>query len=264
MVVLTLSPGSVDAQRLSAAQETNQQRVSAMSGFLKWSAPRLDDYHRAHAAAVAEHRVKIREAHLRTPDIMAQLYVGWDVFIQFCAEYGAVNSDEAGMLRTRGWSALVNCAQHQTELIAQSEPTQRFIELVSAAIGSGAAHVADLQGRAPTEYDRWGWRLETYVETESIRPKGDRIGWVDGEDVYLLADAAYKVANRLAGEDQIVLTISMLKKHLHDRGMLKRIEKEKRQTRYDVRVTAESTRQRVLHLNAETLRPKGIEDPQTM
>jgi hypothetical protein len=264
IVLLTLSPGTVNAEKLSAIQETPQQRALGMAGFLQWLAPRLDDRRAAHSAAVAEHRSRIREAHLRTPDITAQLYVGWSTFVEFCTEAGALDSDEAVKLRARGWDALVKCARHQTEHIAQSEPTRRFINLITAAIGSGAAHLADLEGHAPTEYGRWGWRLVELREYTSLQPQGARIGWVEGETVYLLADAAYAAANRLAGEDQIVLTVSMLKKHLADRGLLKRIDKERRQTRYEPRITVEGARTRVLHLDADTVRPKGDPDSETM
>ena len=89
------------------------------------------------------------------------------------------------------------------------------------------------------------------------RSQGPRIGWVRGEDAFLLADPSYRVANRLGGEDGLTIGVHMLKKHLKDRKILKSTEKETKQTRYEKRVHAEGARPRALHVSAELIRPRS-------
>ena len=52
---------------------------------------------------------------------------------------------------------------------------------------SGRAHVAAPDGTVPADPAGWGWRSD---DKGDWRARGDRIGWLDGEDLYLEPEAA--------------------------------------------------------------------------
>src|SRR5439155_983782 len=97
------------------------------------------------------------------------------------------------------WSRLTDCQAH------------------AGAMSSGRAHVAAPDGNRPNAGGgAWGWRLNAYGTHE---PMGDRVGWLDGEDLYLDPDAAYAAVQRLGQEigDRIALTPQTLRKRLKER-----------------------------------------------
>jgi hypothetical protein len=118
-------------------------------------------------------------------------------------------------------------------------------------MSSGRAHVAAPDGNRPNANGgAWGWRLNAY---ETHEPMGDRVGWLDGEDLYLDPDAAYAAVQRLGQDigDRIALTPQTLRKRLKERGILATCETQRRML--TVRRTLEGQRREVLHLRAEAL-----------
>ena len=77
-----------------------------------------------------------------------------------------------------------------------------------------------------------------------------RIGWLDGDDLYLEPDAALSAAQRLARDagDALVVTPRTLHRRLRERGYLASTD-VKRET-LKVRRTLEGARRDVLHLRA--------------
>ncbi len=79
------------------------------------------------------------------------------------------------------------------------------------------------------------------------------MGWVQGDNVFLLPDAAYKVARNMGADSGEGITISLtsLCKRLHEGRWLASIELS-RQT-YKIRRKLEGQQQQVLHLSAKAL-----------
>src|SRR5205823_8075531 len=127
---------------------------------------------------------------------------------------------ECDGLWRRGWAALGKAAAAQAHHQAGAEPARRFLELLRGAIASGRAHLAGPTGDRPdVVQSAWGWRRDDFGVYE---PKGERVGWLDGHDVYLEPDAAYAAVQRLGQEigDRVALTPQTLRKRLNERGPL--------------------------------------------
>jgi hypothetical protein len=140
---------------------------------------------------------------------------------------------------------------------------RRFQELLGAAVSSGRAYLSDSNGDAPKLAITWGWReakigTGDFIHTE-LRPQGEHIGWLDGGEIYLQADSAYAVVQKLArdGGDQLPVTVATLKKRLRERGLLASTEKHvsggREVERCEVRRTLQGKRRWVLHFNAASL-----------
>jgi hypothetical protein len=261
MLVLELAPGQLDWQKLSSCQRDAADGLyaQAMAGFVQWLASR---YEKLNSALKEEYAV-LREAastssqHRRTPGIIADLTLGLRHFLLFADEVGALSEAEAEELWVRGWRALGEAAAVQSQHQAAGEPTRRFRELLSAAVASGRAHVADPGGDRPETPEAWGWRPVIVgtgdYEREQWRPQGECVGWVDGEEFYLQPDAAYAAVQRQGRDsgDALTVTATTLRKRLHERGLLKSTD-QKRQV-LTIRRTLAGQRRDVLHLRGNFL-----------
>jgi len=261
MMVLELSPGDLNWKRLTQCQRdaTGGLYARAMSGFVQWLATRYDDVH----ASLRGERAALREwaslstQHKRTPGIVADLALGLRYFLLFAHDAGALSDGEAERLWLRGWAALGKAAAVQGQLQVDEEPTRRFSELLSAAKVSGRAHVADPEGDKPEDPGGWGWRSAAVgtgdYERVEWRPLGERVGWVERDNLYLLPEAAYAAVQKQGRDSGEPLTVTerTLRKRLHERGLLLSVEGSR--PTFAVRRTLGGRRQGVLHLSADFL-----------
>lgn len=261
LVVLEIGPDDLDWQVLSDCQRdaTAGKYAQAMAGFVCWLADRYAQVRDRLHDDLAELRQRAAGSgqHRRTPEIVANLMFGLLEFSRFACEAEALSKVEAAALRNRAWAAFGEMAAAQAAHQAAAEPTRRFIELLSSAIADGHAHIAGSNGDAPTSPKAWGWR-ETTIGTgmyqrDEWQPQGHRVGWVDGNNLFLDPDASYRAAEAMAGSsaDGLVLTPRTLWKRLHERGLLVTVEEHRR--RLTVRQTIAGARRSVLHLRSASL-----------
>src|SRR5215217_2549343 len=257
MLVLEHGEGEVDWEKLTECQRDAEAGLyaQAMAGYVSWLAARYEEIRER----LPEERRELREEvtrsgqHKRTPGIAADLGLGLRYFLTYAEETGAVSPEEAQELWERGWKAILEAADLQEAHQSVSEPTKRFIELLRSAISSGRAHLASTDGEKPEVSPvALGWR-KTDSEYGDWRPQGDRIGWVDGEDLYLESGASYRVAQSQAqGAEALAVSERTLRKRLKEKGYLISTD-EKRQT-LTVRRTIEGLKSRnVLHLRLSSL-----------
>ena len=218
--------------------------------------------------------IKFREAaiqngqHKRTPEIVGNLALGLRWFLDFARDIGAIDDHEQKALWNRGWAALGRVAEDQTAHQVDSDPVSQFLTLLSSAIGSGAAHVADSDGNAPSQDGpaAWGWRQNNIgtgaYEREEWRPCGQRVGWVSGDDLYLDLNAAFRAAEEMAGPGRsgIPVTPRTLTKRLCEGGLLKGTEQASRNT-LKTRKHLEGRRRSVLHLPSASLTSHELDQP---
>ena len=266
LFVLEVSPGDVDWAQLTQCQQDAADGLyaQALSGFIRWLAPCYDEMRRGLRAEGAALRQQATQSlmHRRTPGIIADLAVGWRAFLRYAQGVEALTPHEADALWQRGWAALGQAAAVQAQHQAASEPASRFVELLGAALASGQAHVAAADGNAPERPDdeempkQWGWRLRIIGtgdnEREEWQAQGRRVGWLDGDDLYIEPDAAFSVVQRLGRDVGDALTVQSrtLHKRLRERGCLLSTGGARGAT---VRKTVEGARRLVLHLQVSLL-----------
>lgn len=191
-----------------------------MAGFIQWVAPRMEKI----GQRILEHLSWFREEwgdnghHKRTPDNLANLSCGLEVFLDFAKEAGAVNERQAAELWDRAMTAFKEAAEAQDKAQSHAEPTQQFLELVTAALTTGQAHLVTRDGGRPDTPAAMGWS----EQGNDWRAQGLKIGWVEGENVYLQWKAAFAAAQKMGRDisDPIPVTINTLGKRLKQRGIL--------------------------------------------
>ena len=263
-LVIEMSETDMDWDRLAKCQQDAADGLytQAMSGFLRWLAPQyaaIQAQLRAERGVLAV-QVAREGMHRRIPQAVADLGVGLRYFLAFATEAGAITAQERESLWQEWWEALVEVARAQERHHEAADPVRRFLELIGAAIACGEAHLAALDGGEPEAPGSLGWRLAVVGtgehERSEWRPQGERIGWVDGQNVYLLPDAAFAVAQDLARRQGEPLAVSArtLWKRLHGRGFLVTVGKDAEGTeKLAVRRVCEGVRRYVLHLDAHSI-----------
>jgi hypothetical protein len=210
-------PGSVDFSKLTDCQaEASEGRYAqAMAGFVRWIAPQFGVIREHLKEEISELRTHAHQSgqHRRTPDIVANLAVGFRYFLGFAQWAGAVDAPLADELWDRCWAALGEVAAAQQGYQEASDPVQQFLALLMSVISSGRGHLADTNGRAPASAPAWGWRevqlsSGDFARTEA-QPQGERIGWLDGDDVYLDSRTAFAVVQRMGGDNRDALSVSL-------------------------------------------------------
>ncbi|MCA1738401.1 MAG: hypothetical protein LC740_06095 [Actinobacteria bacterium] len=133
MMVGEVSPGAVNLDILTELQKVAAEGLlaSAMSGYLQYLASRMENLKGKLPARQRKLRTSATGggAHARTPDIVASLALGWEEFLKFAMEAGAITKARGHELRDEGWTALQTAAAAQAEHQAGEEPTQQFGEV---------------------------------------------------------------------------------------------------------------------------------------
>ena len=275
LLALRIKPGMIDSSKLTECQKLAREGIyaQAMAGFVDYIAPRyeqvqtekqeqviqLRDAHLASLAAeTASSNHQQGQQHSRTAEIIANLGCGMRFYLDYALDADAITVEERESLWQSSWAALRQAAAAQTEYHVSSEPARQFLDLLKNGLLSGRIYLADARGKVPPQPAACGWRHDH--GSLIWRPQGDKIGWIHGDSVYLLPDAAWKAARRLScgSGDNIALNDQTLHKRLHEQGFLVTIEK-KRDT-LTVRKTLEGVRQNVLHLSKGIFIDDDLED----
>lgn len=243
---------ALDWPAITKAQSIARQGVyaQAMAAFLQWLATgdRIEKLRESAPDDLSRWReewtTRGLSGHKRNASTLAQLARAWNCWLGFACEVGAITPDERKEIWRRVWAALDVAGKGQDQYQASENPASRFIELIQAALASGKAHLAAIDGGKPDSADAqaYGWR--------DGEAQGDRIGWLDGDDLYLQPDAAYSLARRMATDGEgLSVSSQTLWKRLNEAGLLASTDTARNTNK--VRRTIAGKSNPVIHLRAE-------------
>jgi hypothetical protein len=261
LLILEIAKGEIQPETLTACQRDAHVGLyaEAMGAFVRSIAGRYDEVHATFGAKLSELRAKALSspAHARTPDIMASLQAGFELFLDFGVEAGVIGEVEYDDLASRCWEALRIVALAQAKHYAAMEPTARYLDLLRASLATGRAHLQSRDGTMPPSPGACGWRIGN---AGTWSPNGDCIGWVDGDNLYLEPTAAYRVVQTMSRDmgEQFSTSEQMLKKRLQEKGLLASIDTT-RET-LTIRRSIGGFSKRVLHLLRSTLLPEPADE----
>jgi len=253
LLIVEVGPGEVNRATLSQCQRAGQegQLAAAMGAFLVWAAGRYEELqeHRQMRARRLRSQLNRAAVHARLPAALAELQSGWEIWLRFALEVGAISREEQVELEQRSERAFSEVATFQAPFHHASDPALRFVALLRAALAGGHAHVADRRGRVPESPEVWGW----WRQPSGRRwvPRGTRIGWVVGNDLFLEPAASYQVAQHVGGTERLPVGEQTLRHRLRERGLLASIDVGRQML--TVRRTLEGGPRQVLHLKADVL-----------
>jgi hypothetical protein len=264
IIVADVEKNDVDMVKLSTAQEAGRGGMysTAMGAFVQWLARQFDDLklplERRFGALREEAQQSVRGSHRRTPAQVASLGMAWELFLGFAVDVGAVSESERASLWIDIWAGLVDTALEQAAHQSDEQPSVKFVSLVAAAILAGRAHVTAADGSAPPDPSACGWRADSSTSS-TFEPRGDRVGWIVENDLYLDPDASFAVAQSLARTqgNNLGVTKETLWRRLREGGLLASAETSR--GRNLVRKTVGKSRVYVLHVVRSRFMPSVVD-----
>ena len=190
---VTFVKEKVDLDRLSQAQDKARSLPWAMQGFIEWLRPQMN---RLAETLPAKFEALRREAtvdgHARLPETVAHLQIGTELGTTYAMELGVMTEAEAEALRSESWRVLLQLAKKHAETLTEERPVLKFLQTLDAIFTQGLGYLADRkEGGRPLSIEvgghNFGWKDDV--------PRGDLLGWVDQEALYLIPAAAWKAVN---------------------------------------------------------------------
>jgi Domain of unknown function (DUF927) len=253
LLIVEVATRDVDLATLSECQHAGEEGhlVASMGAFIGWIAGRYDELQQRLQTRSREIRSqgRGRAVHARLPAALAELQSGFELWLEFALETGAISTAERMEMEQRCERAFQELAVLQARYHQASDPACRFVGLLQAALVCGHAHVADRRGTPPESPRTWGWRRK--LTGQGWVPQGTRIGWVKESDLFLDPMASYQVAQDVAGAECLPGSQQTLHHRLQESGILASVDQGRQMVQ--VRRTLEGCPRQVLHLRAKDL-----------
>jgi DNA polymerase-1 len=201
-------PGFVNTTILAELQAQQKRLPHAMAGYILWLQPRLDELGIQLRERFVARRAEFQggQTHLRTPETLAHLVLGFELFVEFAVEVGVLGKRDAGHMLEEAVAVFRQLGDAQGSIVGDEDPAEKFMATLRALIAQGKIEiVADLK--------------------QDLLPYGgvQQIGWRDEEAAYLLPEATYSAgfgAMRAAGTS-LPLKESTLWARLRTLGVLR-------------------------------------------
>ncbi|MBN2575304.1 MAG: DUF3854 domain-containing protein [Deltaproteobacteria bacterium] len=173
---LHLERAEVNTAVLSELQAQQGQLPHAMAAFIDWLRPQYNTVGERlrERFAVLRSDFERCQTHLRTPEALAHLALGIELFSDFSATLGVMNRREAAHFVEEAMVILGQLGDVQGETVADENPTEEFLRWLRTLLAQGKVEIAT---------DR----------KQPLLPVGatQQIGWLDGDAAYLLPEATF-------------------------------------------------------------------------
>jgi hypothetical protein len=186
VLLIEVTRPTVNLTVLSQAQRDAGELRHAMAGFIRWLG-RNWPTRRQLSKRFEKVRDKARKAsaHLRVPELIANLWIGFELALEYAQDVGACSVKRVKRLRKKGWKVLLRAGCEQARAVTDERPTLRFLRVLQTVV---------LQKHAVL-----------HPKSTSLQSAEDGtgtfIGWRDDEHLYLLPDATYKEVNRFCRDE---------------------------------------------------------------
>jgi hypothetical protein len=249
MLILELSPGDIEAPKLSAAQA----RRDLYAGTVSWLARRLARNPVDLTDRTNELRAAYRQiGHSRTPGMLGRIRATVEAFLMAAREEGILTEAQQKRLSAHAAAAIEAAGGRQIQYLENADPVEQFYQAVRQAVRTGAGHFRTLNGGVPRDAVELGWSAEQGAgEIASYKARGQTLGWVNSQkdEMYLDVTGGYPVLKKSMPD--MALTQQTLFKRLKDAGALVRVDDGRQ--RNTIRVTAENHPRNVIALSLTTV-----------
>ncbi len=176
ILTVDVEPGDVNPKKLGVVQMNPDFAAYAMRGYIEMVARDYDQLSKRLPARVAELRADDSDNghHKRLPNVTAILYTAFELAMQYAVEVGAISREEAQSKCDACLSALRYLEAVQSANTDAEDPAVKYLDILASLIAQEKAHVAG-KGEANA--------------IGSILSNSEKLGWHDGEYVYLLPGA---------------------------------------------------------------------------
>jgi hypothetical protein len=171
---------------LTLAQTEHAPRYAhALGGYVLWLAEQYEDLEKTLPEKLLDYTeaARARGAHLRMPNNVASLFIGWEKFISYAEHLGALEHDYDD-LRELGWQVLVSLGDAQQVVAQEEKPVMMYLDALSQLIAQGTVYLRN------REYPDLPERMLPKFEEHATN--AEFLGWYDEQYLYLLSRPTFK------------------------------------------------------------------------
>lgn len=145
---VTVKEGDVDLGKLTTAQQQRHVYAYAMRAYIEWLQVNYEIVEDTVNKNLIEQRAEFAKTgmHGRLPDTAAQLYIGFDIALQWATSIGAIDQSEADKLCSQFKAVLHNMATQQNEVVARENPATKFMTTLITMLVQGDAAILPKPG----------------------------------------------------------------------------------------------------------------------
>jgi hypothetical protein len=180
----------IDKARLSEAQSEAHLYPAAMAAYLEGMASQLDDTLDEVRDLWTGYRIAFQNSshHMRIPEVLAWLFIGFELGSRFQVSMGAITPDESYEMQKRAWKVFEALGEKQSQIIQGDRPTLKFMAVLRELFIQGRIYVesSTTTGAPPPNQRLLGWH-----GTELDR-NAELLGWADESTIYLLPEATVR------------------------------------------------------------------------
>jgi hypothetical protein len=223
----------LDVAKYHAAQSNAHLYAEAMSAYIQWLDPRLDECREYVRTRIADferrEQSKGIERHARYAKNTGKLVAWWELLTRFALEVGAIDADQKRAMDAEAERVIVEVIDNQSQT-AQAHPPTLLLNLLRLACASGRWRLVAVGEEPKVDRKLLGWVGDSPF---------DRLGFVVGDMAYLIPEFAIKAAQSMPGGDSLSVDKGSMGAHLHTAGLLTKIEKDAtgKIKQYDPKVT---------------------------
>lgn len=221
-----MQQGQVSLAKLSQGQSAKALYSQAMSAFLAWLAPQIDELKTEIQGTVfPDYRARFQAAgHPRLPEAQAWLQIGFELFTRFLGTMGAISEATGKDMNDRAWEVFRTLGERHSQVIEKEKPALKALSVLRDLLFQGNVYVSRIGG-GPSQ-------IVSEMGGADIDPPRDRefIGWEGNGDgfLYLRPDPTFQAIQKAMKqrEDFLGLKKNGLLKALAGEGIIQSSPKE--------------------------------------
>ena len=212
MALVEMSRHDIDLRLLSIAQANRDSGalVEAMSGYIQWLSPQLDELRttlrRRHLEILDEYNQSITS--LRTPFVCAYLYLAFELFCSYATQVRAIDAGERAEYLARAKRSIMQALPAQSAAIAEEDEVHRFLDIIKSGFLDGRCHLRGMRSLGWEDgLESFGW---VPIDGGDRKALGRMVGYVDFamHQVLLIPESAYAYAHEAASRAGHGISIS--------------------------------------------------------
>jgi hypothetical protein len=246
VLMMEVRKADVNIDRLTAVQGYASEGVFSKlnAAFIKDAARDIHSIRGRMQAEKQELRSKAgARVHARVSGIELDLLLGSNYITKWLINSGAVSATEGEELRLKLHQGIKEAMFESEQRLADANPVVRFLELLSSSLKSGR-YFLEVDGNQ-----------ETTTPHVSLKANAPKIGYLIGDQVLLLSQAAFAATQELARSQGNIMseTLDNLQGRLVEAGLLVAKERRRGAYSYTVRKTVNGRREYGWLLNAASI-----------
>lgn len=143
-LMLEISPGDVNKEKLSSLQGDSFLLGQAMRGYIEWLIPQADTLKDVLLEKFIAYRQQAQAGHPRLAEVMAWLRIGYEMFLDYAASFDVIPNGSRQIMLDEALGIFKELTSRQAETMKIDTPVSQFLSALNELLTSGQCHCIKL------------------------------------------------------------------------------------------------------------------------